>query len=193
MGSGKRSVNPVAMTILNPRKEYWPSARILFSSYVRYRLSYEARLTSRKVTNRKRSFDPGQPARTEQADQGRYFLQIHCRYIKTPYSVYRSNITYLQSFQLLISFQKVYFEMYSETDQKGYRSTVRGCSTACQPRNDFMNCTRELKTTRGCIRKDCCHDSDLCNHSNIMTSSSYVALTCLILVELLPRVYVTKL
>ena len=27
MDSGKRGINPVAMTIINPRKEYWPSRR----------------------------------------------------------------------------------------------------------------------------------------------------------------------
>ena len=28
MGSGERGMNPVAMTILNPRAEFWPSPRI---------------------------------------------------------------------------------------------------------------------------------------------------------------------
>ena len=27
MDSGERKMNPVAMTIINPRKEYWPSRR----------------------------------------------------------------------------------------------------------------------------------------------------------------------
>ena len=52
MDSGEREMNPVAMTIINPRKEYWQSPGIepatsgLFSSPVRYRLSYGARLGS---------------------------------------------------------------------------------------------------------------------------------------------------
>ena len=46
MDSGERGMNPVAMTIISPQKEYWPSQgsnqRPLFSSPQRYRLSYGA-------------------------------------------------------------------------------------------------------------------------------------------------------
>ena len=43
--SGERGINLVAMTVINSRKEYWPSrgSSLLFSSPQRYRLSYGAR------------------------------------------------------------------------------------------------------------------------------------------------------
>ena len=40
MDSGERGMNPVAMTIINPQKEYWSR---LFVSLPHYRLSYGAR------------------------------------------------------------------------------------------------------------------------------------------------------
>ena len=43
-------MNPVAMTIINPRKEYWPcrdrTSDLVFSSPQRYRLNYGAQLNS---------------------------------------------------------------------------------------------------------------------------------------------------
>lgn len=64
--------------------------------------------------------------------------------------------------------QKVYFEMVEVTKdgEVTHKSTVRGCSTNCIERNDFMNCTEIEKTSRGCVRKDCCDDKDLCNSAN---------------------------
>ena len=50
MDNGERGMNPVAMTIINPRKEYWPSRRSNqqppFLSLQRYRLSYGALLVA---------------------------------------------------------------------------------------------------------------------------------------------------
>ena len=46
MDSDKRGMNTAAMTLINPRKEYWSSAGIegfLFSSPVLYRVNYGAR------------------------------------------------------------------------------------------------------------------------------------------------------
>lgn len=61
--------------------------------------------------------------------------------------------------------QKTYFEMFESGDNASYKvhkSTVRGCSTDCQERDDFTNCTEIIKTSRGCVRKSCCAE-DLCN------------------------------
>ena len=48
MDRGERGMNPVAMTIFSPRKEYWLSGErtsdLLFLSPQRYQLSYGARL-----------------------------------------------------------------------------------------------------------------------------------------------------
>lgn len=64
--------------------------------------------------------------------------------------------------------QKVYFEMVEETGEGNviHKSTVRGCSTDCIERNDFLNCTEQLKNSRGCVRKHCCDDGDLCNSAS---------------------------
>ena len=52
MDNGERGMNPGAMTISNPQKEYWPSrdqtSDLLFSSPVGYRLSYGHRQRMRK-------------------------------------------------------------------------------------------------------------------------------------------------
>ncbi|KAL5007644.1 hypothetical protein ScPMuIL_016450 [Solemya velum] len=66
--------------------------------------------------------------------------------------------------------QKVYFEMFSTTDNRKYVSTVRGCAADCQSKNDHENCSRELYTTRGCIKRTCCSDQDLCNSSHRVAS-----------------------
>lgn len=62
--------------------------------------------------------------------------------------------------------QKVYFQMYSKIEGRGYESTVRGCSSNCKLRDDFTNCSTLLKESRGCIQRSCCSDSDLCNSAN---------------------------
>ncbi|CAL1538354.1 unnamed protein product [Lymnaea stagnalis] len=59
--------------------------------------------------------------------------------------------------------QKVVFEMMSETEKVTYKSTVRSCADECIPQNDFNNCTIEQYTSRGCVRRVCCDDSDMCN------------------------------
>ncbi|XP_052805488.1 uncharacterized protein LOC128234907 [Mya arenaria] len=66
------------------------------------------------------------------------------------------------------SCQKVYFEMLDVTDNGNFihTSTVRSCSSECKSRDDFINCTELQRNSRGCIRKDCCSDTDLCNSSN---------------------------
>ncbi|XP_052805440.1 uncharacterized protein LOC128234880 isoform X1 [Mya arenaria] len=66
--------------------------------------------------------------------------------------------------------QKVYFEMLEETERGNFihTSTVRGCSSGCKSRNDFSNCTHQQRTSRGCVRKDCCSDTDLCNSANTL-------------------------
>ena len=87
-------------------------------------------------------------------------------------------------------FQKVYFEMIEESDAGRaialHTSTVRGCSTGCLDRNDFQNCTNQLKTSRGCVRKDCCNDGDLCNSSHKITYNffSVISITCLSMMSL---------
>ena len=74
--------------------------------------------------------------------------------------------------------------MFSETEKRGYKSTVRGCSPGCTPRDDFLNCTTQLKNSRGCIRKDCCNDNDLCNGSDgkIINMTSNTANMCLLVI-----------
>ncbi|WAQ93586.1 hypothetical protein MAR_006057 [Mya arenaria] len=66
--------------------------------------------------------------------------------------------------------QKVYFEMLEETENANYihMSTVRGCSSECTSRDDVINCTLQQRTSRGCVRKDCCSDTDLCNNADIV-------------------------
>lgn len=87
--------------------------------------------------------------------------------------------------------QKVYYEMFYEMKAAPSllcQSTVRGCSTDCVPKNDFINCSHDLRTTRGCVRKDCCADADLCNAGSTLTSLTllYAVLTilCLLLYTL---------
>ncbi|WAQ93582.1 hypothetical protein MAR_006053 [Mya arenaria] len=69
-----------------------------------------------------------------------------------------------------LSKHKVYFEMLEETERGNFihTSTVRGCSSGCKSRNDFRNCTHQQRTSRGCVRKDCCSDTDLCNSANTL-------------------------
>ncbi|XP_041365077.1 uncharacterized protein LOC121380360 [Gigantopelta aegis] len=64
--------------------------------------------------------------------------------------------------------QKVYFEMYSNFDMKKYTSTVRSCAEECIPQDDFQNCTQDIFLTRGCRKKTCCANKDLCNSSSIV-------------------------
>ncbi|KAJ8306640.1 hypothetical protein KUTeg_017185, partial [Tegillarca granosa] len=83
--------------------------------------------------------------------------------------------------------QKVYFEMYSTTDHVKYFSTVRGCAWDCEYQNDFDNCTADLYSSRGCIRKLCCADADLCNSSSPVTKKKlhlWLNLTCILTIYL---------
>ena len=89
------------------------------------------------------------------------------------------------------SFQKVFYEMFYEEEglpSKLCKSTVRGCSTDCSPKDDFTNCTHDLRTTRGCVKKDCCADADLCNGTPAMTtrilSQVVLGVVCLLLFAL---------
>ncbi|WAQ93588.1 hypothetical protein MAR_006059, partial [Mya arenaria] len=66
--------------------------------------------------------------------------------------------------------QKVYFETLEVTEKTyiSHTSTVRGCSSECKSRDDFKNCTMLQRTLSGCVRKDCCSDTDLCNSAEIV-------------------------
>ncbi|WAQ93587.1 hypothetical protein MAR_006058 [Mya arenaria] len=65
---------------------------------------------------------------------------------------------------------KVYFETLEVTEKTyiSHTSTVRGCSSECKSRDDFKNCTMLQRTLSGCVRKDCCSDTDLCNSAEIV-------------------------
>jgi hypothetical protein len=82
----------------------------------------------------------------------------------------------------------VYFEMLEESDDGRpfavHTSTVRGCSTNCIDRNDFTNCTNKLKTSRGCVRKYCSNDGDLCNNTTQISYNLYpvIFIVCLYIV-----------
>lgn len=84
-----------------------------------------------------------------------------------------------------ITFQKVYYSMYSTMDNMVYESTVRGCAWNCLPKDDFQNCSSELHGSRGCVTRNCCRDNDLCNQgsrtNSVLTSSH---LSCLFLLVL---------
>ncbi|KAK6165872.1 hypothetical protein SNE40_022696 [Patella caerulea] len=69
--------------------------------------------------------------------------------------------------------QKVHFEMYSTTDKVEYKSLVRSCAEECTVHNDFVNCTDDLFTTRGCIKRSCCNNEDLCNVSTKVTAMTW--------------------
>ncbi|KAK3589035.1 hypothetical protein CHS0354_007983 [Potamilus streckersoni] len=75
------------------------------------------------------------------------------------------------------SCQKVHFEMYSPTDKRKYFSTVRGCASNCESKNDFENCTLELFNSRGCVEKHCCENIDLCNMASDLTFHAHVFLS----------------
>jgi len=75
--------------------------------------------------------------------------------------------------------------MLEETDTgtMEHRSVVRGCSAMCESRNDFESCTEQQLTSRGCVRKDCCNDGDLCNDVSSLyshVSSSVILFRCLV-------------
>lgn len=84
-----------------------------------------------------------------------------------------------------ITFQKVFYSMYSTMDNMVYESTVRGCAWNCLPKDDFQNCSSELHGSRGCVTRNCCRDNDLCNQgsrtNSVLTSSH---LSCLFLLVL---------
>lgn len=97
----------------------------------------------------------------------------------------RSKFKFCLSFFFSISFQKVYYSMYSTMDNMVYESTVRGCAWDCLPKDDFQNCSSELHGSRGCVTRNCCRDNDLCNQgsrtNSVLTSSH---LSCLFLLVL---------
>lgn len=96
----------------------------------------------------------------------------------------RSKFKFCLSF-FFITFQKVYYSMYSTMDNMVYESTVRGCAWDCLPKDDFQNCSSELHGSRGCVTRNCCRDNDLCNQgsrtNSVLTSSH---LSCLFLLVL---------
>ncbi|XP_070212270.1 uncharacterized protein [Littorina saxatilis] len=61
--------------------------------------------------------------------------------------------------------QKVFFQMQSDVTTTLYSSVVRSCAEQCVEQDDFFNCTDWQFTTRGCVRRNCCGDEDLCNAS----------------------------
>ena len=81
-------------------------------------------------------------------------------------------------------FQKVYFEMFSKLDHRQYESTVRGCSSNCVQRDDFpSNCSTLLRESRGCIKRTCCQDYDLCNsvtRTSALTELILIMFVCLV-------------
>lgn len=104
-------------------------------------------------------------------------LDFMCLFIHDP------NSNFVQVFY--ITFQKVYYSMYSTMDNMVYESTVRGCAWDCLPKDDFQNCSSELHGSRGCVTRNCCRDNDLCNQgsrtNSVLTSSH---LSCLFLLVL---------
>ncbi|XP_033762521.1 uncharacterized protein LOC117344032 [Pecten maximus] len=72
--------------------------------------------------------------------------------------------------------QKIFFEMFSTTDNRKYKSTVRGCAWDCLDKNDFTNCTRDMFSSRGCIEKSCCADKDLCNRASSLTERTRISM-----------------
>ena len=81
---------------------------------------------------------------------------------------------------MCISFlQKVYYKVFSESDNRVYESTVRSCSLGqCVPRDDFRNCTQDKLVFPGCVRKDCCQNTNLCNAA---PCADYAHLTILLM------------
>ena len=71
-----------------------------------------------------------------------------------------SNKFHVSHFHLL--FQKVFY--LGHYDGKTYESTVRSCSAGpCVERNDFENCTRDIKENPGCMQRSCCNQANNCN------------------------------
>ncbi|GFR89377.1 hypothetical protein ElyMa_002541300 [Elysia marginata] len=66
--------------------------------------------------------------------------------------------------------------MQSDIDDARYKSTVRSCAEQCEPRDDYQNCTRDLYITRGCVRRVCCQDDDLCNSAGRSTLTGWAVL-----------------
>lgn len=68
----------------------------------------------------------------------------------------------------LFVLQKVTFEMHSDVGSATYSSVVRSCAENCMDQDDFrQNCSHWLLTTRGCVKRTCCNDEDLCNGAAI--------------------------
>ena len=61
--------------------------------------------------------------------------------------------------------------MQSDIGDARYKSTVRSCAEQCEPQDDYKNCTKDLYITRGCVRRMCCQDEDLCNTAHSKPAS----------------------
>lgn len=109
------------------------------------------------------------------------FMCLFCLFVCL--FIHDQNSNFVQVFY--ITFQKVYYSMYSTMDNMVYESTVRGCAWDCLPKDDFQNCSSELHGSRGCVTRNCCRDNDLCNQgsrTNSVLMSSH--LSCLFLLVL---------
>jgi len=88
--------------------------------------------------------------------------------------------------------QKVYYMgMY---DGKSYESTVRSCSSGeCIGRNDFENCTRDVKENPGCMQRLCCDDSNNCNISTSLhaTNIYHILMTSVLSFQVVMRLLCT--
>lgn len=78
--------------------------------------------------------------------------------------------------------QKVMFRMQSDIGTTKYSSTVRSCSEDCLDQDDFENCTDWLYTTRGCLKRMCCDDEDLCNAATQQPVAFLQRWNCVLLV-----------
>jgi hypothetical protein len=47
-----------------------------------------------------------------------------------------------------------------------FSSTVRSCAEKCEAQDDFVNCTIWQLSIRGCVKRTCCDDDDLCNSAS---------------------------
>ncbi|XP_021363861.1 uncharacterized protein LOC110457086 [Mizuhopecten yessoensis] len=88
--------------------------------------------------------------------------------------------------------QKIFFEMYSTTDNRKYKSTVRGCAWDCLNKNDFINCTRDMFSSRGCIEKSCCTDKDLCNAAVSLTENVNTRISFIVIFSVLFNLLINR-
>ena len=77
--SGERGMNPVAMTIINPRKEYWPSRGSNQRPPVLKSATLPTELwgSAKSEFNRNRPIDSSQPAQSAQADRSQNRLLVY--------------------------------------------------------------------------------------------------------------------